>query len=201
MQPPSWDRLRSDVRYDGYTRVRRDTYRLADGTVSDWDVLEQADTVAVVAFTTVGTVLRFEQYRVGPQRVLAELPGGLVDPGESPSDAAARELEEETGYRAAQLIPVGSEWSGANSTRRKHTVVAVDCERMTEPRWEPGEMGLVGDIPTAELIDHLLTGDLSDAGEGMRGLHAFARMTGLTGAAARVQRDVRTLLSQWSAPA
>jgi hypothetical protein len=53
--------------YDGYTRVRRDTYRLPDGSVSDWDVLDQGDTVAVVAFTDTGDALLFEQYRVGPR--------------------------------------------------------------------------------------------------------------------------------------
>jgi len=69
--------------YDGYTRVRRDTYRLPDGSESDWDVLEQPDTVAVVAFTVTGSVLVFEQFRVGPAAPIAELPGGIVDAGET----------------------------------------------------------------------------------------------------------------------
>ena len=61
---PHWQLLGSTPMFDGYTRVRRDTYRLPDGSESDWDVLEQADTVAVVAFTTAASVPVFEQFRV-----------------------------------------------------------------------------------------------------------------------------------------
>ena len=170
-----WQRLGQAPGYRGYVTVRRDTYRLPDGTESDWDVLEQADTVAVVAFTQRGTVLLFEQFRVGPARTLGELPGGLIDPGEDAVAAAARELEEETGYRAGVLVHAGSEWAGANSTRRKHIVVAADCRRVAAPRWEMGETGRVQEIGAGELVPHLLGGDLSDAGAAMRALHAFAR--------------------------
>ena len=88
---PHWQLLGSTPMFDGYTRVRRDTYRLPDGSESDWDVLEQADTVAVVAFTTAASVLVFEQFRVGPARPIVELPGGLIDPGENALEAGARE--------------------------------------------------------------------------------------------------------------
>ncbi len=71
-----WELLTETEAYDGYTRVRRDTYRLPDGSVSEWDVLEQGDTVAVVALTDTGDVLLFEQYRVGPRALVRELPGG-----------------------------------------------------------------------------------------------------------------------------
>ncbi len=132
--------------FDGYTRVRRDTYRLPDGSESDWDVLEQRDTVAVVAFTTAGTVLVFEQFRVGPAAPIVELPGGLIDPGESALVAGARELAEETGFAAGALFDAGVEWAGANSTRRKSVVIAAGCHRVGDPHWEAGETGAIGEL-------------------------------------------------------
>lgn len=166
----AWERLASRPVYDGYVRVRRDTYRLPDGSESEWDVLDQGDTVAVIALTPDERVLLFEQYRVGPRRLVAELPGGLVDPGETALAAAARELLEETGHRAAALFHAGSEWSGANSTRRKHVVIAAGCVQVAAPTWETGETGLVRAIGIRELGEHLSSGDLSDAGEAWRGL-------------------------------
>lgn len=170
-----WVRLGHETVYDGYTTVRRDTYRLPDGSVSDWDVLVQGDTVAVIAVTDSGRALLFEQFRVGPRMPVRELPGGLIDPGEDPVTAAARELREETGHRAAALFHAGSEWSGANSTRRKHVVIAAGCRRVGEPRWETGETGSVLTVTLDALIAHLLSGDLSDAGEAVRGLQVFLR--------------------------
>ena len=122
---PHWQLLRSTPMFDGYTRVRRDTYRLPDGSESDWDVLEQRDTVAVVAFTTAGTVLVFEQFRVGPAAPIVELPGGLIDPGESALVAGARELAEEVGLRLDEtdLVPLG-EFSAPAANEPGFEVVA-----------------------------------------------------------------------------
>lgn len=170
-----WERLSTMRTYDGYVTLRRDTYRLPDGTVSDWDVLEQRDTVAVVAVTAAGRALVFTQFRVGPRALIGELPGGLIDDGESASAAAARELREETGYVAASLFHAGAEWSGANSTRRKNVVIAADCRRARDPQWESGETGRIELVDLDELIDHLASGELSDAGEALRGILVFLR--------------------------
>ncbi len=192
--PQNWEQQGGERRYDGYTIVRRDTYRLPDGSVSDWDVLEQEDTVAVVAFTETGSVLLFDQYRVGPARVLSELPGGMIDAGETPLVAGARELEEETGFRASALFHAGSEWAAANSTRRSHIVVAAGCHRVAAPRWEAGEVGVMDEIAPQDLMTHLLSGDLSDAGAALRGLHTFARADVENAHLQALQVSVRRLL-------
>ena len=191
---PHWQLLGSTPMFDGYTRVRRDTYRLPDGSESDWDVLEQGDTVAVVAFTTAASVPVFEQFRVGPARPIVELPGGLIDPGENALEAGARELLEETGFAAAALFDAGSEWAGANSTRRKSVVIAAGCRRVAEPRWEAGETGRIGELEASALVPHLLSGALSDAGAALRGLHVFARAELTDPPLVALQARVRTLL-------
>ena len=62
--------------------------------------LDCPDWVNVIAVTEAGLMVLVEQYRHGTDEMTMEIPGGAVDPGEAPAVAAARELEEETGYRA-----------------------------------------------------------------------------------------------------
>ena len=174
-EPDAWQLLGSAEQYRGYARIRRDTYRYPDGTEGEWDVLEQGDTVAVVAFTDDGGVVLFDQFRVGPGAVLGELPGGFIDEGETPVEAGLRELREETGFGASVAVHAGSEWASANATRRTHLVIAAGAHRVGDPQWEVGEYGRAREIPVADLVPHLLRGDLSDAGAAMRGLFDFAR--------------------------
>lgn len=196
---PVWTKLGSERVYTGYVRVRRDQYRLPDGSESGWDVLEVSDTVSVVAFTADERVVLFDQYRVGPERVVGEIPGGLIDPGEDAVDAGVRELLEETGYRPGAVFHAGAEWAAANSVRRKNTLIAADCVRVAEPQWEAGETGRVREIAAAELVDHLTSGEPSDAGAALRGLHVFARASDLAEPLAGLQETVRRLLAPWAA--
>ncbi|QLD13030.1 tetratricopeptide repeat protein [Microbacterium oleivorans] len=193
-QAQPWSRVGSETAYQGYVRVRRDRYRLPDGSESDWDVVEIGDTVIVVAFTPDDTVVLFDQYRVGPARILGELPGGLIDPGEDAVAAGIRELLEETGYHAGPVFHAGSEWAAANGTRRRHVLVAADCVLVAAPTWGEHESGRVRTIAAPVLLDHLTAGELSDGGSAVRGLHAFARAAVSEPSLVDLQRRVRALL-------
>ena len=70
--------------------------------------IDSADWVNVVPVTPAGEIVMVRQYRHGLRDVTLEIPGGMVDPGETPEQAAARELLEETGYRAERLEALGS---------------------------------------------------------------------------------------------
>jgi putative hydrolase of HD superfamily len=145
----------------GFINVVTRTYDLPDGNSTDWDILDDHDAAAVLAITRGGEVVLVRQYRPGPGRVLDELPGGMVDPGESPLDAAARELLEETGYRGTIEI-VGSCWLMAASTRRQYVAVARDCERVSEPDLGPDEFCETVLVSLEEFRRHLRTGQLTD---------------------------------------
>lgn len=65
--------------------------------------LRKADYVSVLARTPEGRIPMVRQYRPAVETTTLELPSGLVDPGEDPARTAARELEEESGWRAGRV--------------------------------------------------------------------------------------------------
>jgi ADP-ribose pyrophosphatase len=69
--------------------------------------LKLPDYAAVVAITEEQQVLVVQQYRPAVEHATLELPSGLVDPGETPGEAARRELLEETGYEGGEVAVLG----------------------------------------------------------------------------------------------
>ena len=68
------------------------------GRVHPFQILESPDWVNIVALTPDNQMVFIRQYRFGTREVTLEIPGGLIDPGDTPRSAALRELMEETGY-------------------------------------------------------------------------------------------------------
>lgn len=79
-----------------------DTVRLPNGETATREIVRHPGAVAVLALID-GKMLVVEQYRKPLERTQVEIPAGKLDPGEEPAEAAGRELEEETGYRAKSL--------------------------------------------------------------------------------------------------
>jgi 8-oxo-dGTP pyrophosphatase MutT (NUDIX family) len=78
------------------------------GIVSEVQAIQFPDWVLTLAITGDEKVVMVRQYRHGIERVCLELPGGLVDPADdSPQLSARRELLEETGYRADEIVLIG----------------------------------------------------------------------------------------------
>ncbi|KNB50659.1 NUDIX hydrolase [Streptomyces caatingaensis] len=156
----------------GYLKAGCRTYLQPDGRESDWDVLDGAPAVAVVALTDDGHGVLVRQFRPGPGRVLAELPGGLVDAGEAVEHAAARELLEETGYEAGSLEIVMRTYQAAYATQLRYAVLARGCRRVGGPRPDPEEFLEPVALPLPAYVAHILGGELTDAGLGLAGLVA-----------------------------
>jgi len=77
------------------------------GREHDFYLLESSNWINIVPVTDDGRVLLVRQYRHGTREMTLEVPGGLIDPGETPAQAAARELVEETGFRAGRVEAIG----------------------------------------------------------------------------------------------
>lgn len=77
--------------------------KLPNNKVVDWTFTGKRDAVGVVAVFEDDTVLLVKQYRPAVRMTTLEIPAGLLEEGECPMEAALRELEEETGYRAQKI--------------------------------------------------------------------------------------------------
>jgi ADP-ribose pyrophosphatase len=167
-QPEEWQLLSEDPAYSSWVTVKRRTFQMPDGEVSEWDIIKGSRTVAIVARVPSGEFLIVRQFRPGPMRVLDELPGGYGREGESIEDTAARELLEETGYRAASLEVIGSNWMTANSTVQRYVTLAQGCTKVADPEFDPDEFGEVRLVAPDEFIALVRSGQLTDQGVAYR---------------------------------
>lgn len=116
--------------------------------------IESPDWVNIVALTRDEHLVLVRQFRHGSRTVTLEIPGGLIDPGETPSQAAGRELLEETGFRAGRLEDLGSlNPNPALFGNRVHMQLALECERVDVIRNESTEHTTFELLPVTNLRD------------------------------------------------
>jgi len=154
--------------YRGFSSVRIDVVRGSAGEFTR-EVVEHADAVAVVALDSSGRVALVRQYRHPLESLLLEIPAGTLDvAGESPEDAARRELAEEVGLAASELIPLGAVWNSAGwSDERTFLYLAPSTRSATRPEGftaedEEAEMAVEW-WPLDHLVRAVLDGSVTDA--------------------------------------
>ena len=103
-----WKMLSSEFLVNApWLKVAKETCELPSGKViDDFYTLWQPDWVLILARTTEGKWVMTEQYRHGTGKIALEFPAGIIDKGETPEDAAIRELQEECGYGTVKGDPV-----------------------------------------------------------------------------------------------
>jgi len=112
----------------------------ANGREHGFFLLEAPDWINIIALTPEGKILLIEQFRNGTDEITLEIPGGMVDEGEEPVEAARRELEEETGYRAGKLIEIGRvDPNPAFLDNKCWTFLALGCLPEGQTDFDPAE--------------------------------------------------------------
>lgn len=120
--------------FSGFSSIRIDTLEGPGGRFVR-EVVEHPDAVGIVALDGAGQVALVRQYRHPLGADLLEIPAGTLDvPGESPEDAARRELAEEVGLAAETLVPLGTLWNSAGwSDERTHLFLAPTTSPVAVP--------------------------------------------------------------------
>ena len=157
-----WDELNRTVVFKEYSRViERVDFRLPDASSADFYIKAEGPAAGVLALTPAQEVVLVRQYRPGPKQILAELPGGFVDPDEEPLDTVRREFLEETGYDG-DFEFAGTCIDDAYSTMVRYCYVARDCHKVAEPKNTRTEQTEVVLVSLPDFRAQLRAGQLTD---------------------------------------
>lgn len=160
-----WERLKSSKLADyRIMQVRQDAVRSPrTGKVHDFFVLEMSEWINIIPITPEGKVVMIHQFRHGSGEVSLEIPGGLVEGDDDlPADAARRELVEETGYDADELIFLGKVAPNpALQNNQCHSFLALGARPVGKQKLDEGEDIQVEEIDLGQIPSLIGAGRLN----------------------------------------
>ncbi len=156
--------LSNQLKFHGrIVSVYHDDIELPDGRHSLREVVTHPGGVCVAAMDEQGYLLVVEQFRYAFKQEILEFPAGKLEPNEDPLQAALRELEEETGYVAQKLIPLGQLYPSVGYLTEVIHLYFAPVSRFVKQKLDPQEFLNVHHYPFSTLLDMSRSGQLNDA--------------------------------------
>ena len=153
--------VKSETMYDPkFFKVVQDTLQYSNGNEQPRLKIEIRDGAQVIPFFKDGTVYMLRQYRHGAGVIMSHFVSGYIEKGETPEDAAYRELGEEVGH-TGKLTPLGSfNPYGGLITAKNHFFAATELERIESHHhddFEKREIEVVR-VPAKKVLEDILSG-------------------------------------------
>lgn len=143
--------------------IVRDTVELPDGRPATREVALHNGAVCVIPLTDSGCVVLERQYRYAVGKLMTEIPAGKLEPGEDPLECAKRELEEETGFIAGEMIKIG-DYYGSPAILSEHiTMYLARKLRKGTSHFDSDEFLETFEIPLDVLVEKVMNGEITDA--------------------------------------
>ena len=143
--------------------VKRATIHDDDGQPHTREIAEVADAVVILPILDDGRVVLIRNRRFAVNQTLWELPAGTMEPGEDPALTAARELEEETGYRAQSVQHLTSFFPTPGfCTEKLHAYRATGLSPSAQSL-DPTEAITPHPTPLGQTMNMIRTGEIEDA--------------------------------------
>lgn len=150
--------------FDGVVlHVRKDRVELPNGNVGIREYIHHNGAVCVIPITDKGEVILERQYRYPIGRVVTEIPAGKLEIGEDRLEAAKRELEEETGYKAGKMEFIG-EFLGSPAILEERITMYLATElEKTKTNLDEDEFLEVFTMPLEEAYEKVMANEFADA--------------------------------------
>ena len=153
---PKWEIIKDKKVYETpiFSLHEKKVLPDAGSDAANFYVLEAPEWINVIALTDENDIVLVEQYRHGVDESTLEIPGGMVDAGEEPIEAAKRELLEETGFEAGRWETLGKASSNpAILSNFTHLYRATDCKKTAPQQTDGHEDIKVHTMPLSEFLD------------------------------------------------
>jgi ADP-ribose pyrophosphatase len=161
-----WQLIRSQQR-ESYRvfSVRTDTaISPRTNTSHEFHVIESRDWINIIPITSDERVVMVRQYRHGSREITLEIPGGIVDPGDTPQGAGARELLEETGYQTEDWVQIGEvNPNPAIFSNRCFTFLARKVKKVADPNPDQAEDIETILVPLSDIPELIRLGKIDHA--------------------------------------
>lgn len=140
-----------------------DTVTLPNGVTIDLEIVRHPGAAAVVPLKDNGIVVLIKQFRHAAGGFIYEIPAGKLHPGEDPKDCAARELEEEIGYRAGKLELLSSIFTAPGFTDEVIHVYRATGLTKGRQHLDRDEVLEIVEVSLREAIEMIRVGTIRDA--------------------------------------
>ena len=144
-------------------RLDVDQVELPDGNTAPREYIRHPGGVGIVALTEDNEVLLVRQYRYPYGEIITEIPAGKRDKGEDPLTTGMRELEEETGYRAATYTPLGTLYPTPGCCDEVVYLYLATGLTQAEAHPDEDEFVEVERCPLEEMVRRVMAGEITDA--------------------------------------
>lgn len=145
-----------NVLNERWIKVEKQIVKVPNGDKKEWFITKGEDAVIIIPITKDKKILVQENYKHGSGKIVLEFPAGMVDKDEKIKDAAERELLEETGYKARELIKIIDFFASPTTSPIKyHVFLGMQSKKVSKQNLESDEQIITMEVELEELKDKI----------------------------------------------